>query len=152
MTRNGIMLTVVAVILAAIYVFFFTDWFKTHTIQIIPVIRPDRASRIPRADEQAVYPVAFKLDGTYRLTEVKVMQADDFATNKFAVPLWHMVADEASIPVDAIIYGGRIKGMKPKIPRSRPEALNPDVAYVLYLAAGSTIGRTNFYTKTVIKR
>jgi len=150
MTRKGIQLSVVAGVLGVIYVIFFTDLFRTQTIQIFPVIRPNRASTIPRGDEIDVYPVAFKLDGKYRLTSVKVVAADEFATNKYAVPLWHLIADKTSSPMDNLVYGGMIRGMKPKEPRARPEPLLPNVPYLLMLEAGSLKGQTNFFTRQAL--
>jgi hypothetical protein len=150
MTKSGAYLTAVAVMLAAAYIYFFTDWFHTQTIQIIPVIRPDRPSRIPRSDETQVYPVAFKLDGNYRLTTVKVVTASELATNKYAVPLWHLISEKGSQPTDNIIYGGLIKGMKPKTPRAKPEPLEANIPYVLLVEAGSIKGQTNFYTREVV--
>jgi hypothetical protein len=151
MTKNGIVLTVVALLLACIYVYFFTDLLVKPRMQIIPVIRPDRPSSIPRSDDNQVYPVAFKLDREYRLTSVKVLVAAEVATNKYAPPLWHMVSDSQSAPTDAIVYGGQIKGMKPKVPRARPSPLEPGVPYLLIVEAGNVVGQTNFATKAVVK-
>lgn len=151
MTKNGVFLTIILALLGAAYVTYFTDWFRAKSIRIIPMIRPDRASRIPRGDDIQVYPVAFKLDHEYRLTEVKVVLASELSTNAFAAPLWHMVADSQSAPVDSIVYGSLIKGMKPKVSRAKPMPLDPYVAYVLMVQAGSITGQTNFYTKTAIK-
>src|SRR6186713_1614990 len=104
MTRNGIFLSIIAVILAACYLCFFTDWFKKESIQIIPQIRPNRALANPKnPDQDPVYPV----------------------------PMWHLISDSNSIPVKSIVYGYPIKGMKPAVARSRPEPLAPDVEYVL---------------------
>src|SRR5438132_32755 len=48
MSKNGIALSVVLVVLAVVYVCYFTDWFSKETIQIIPQIRPGRPSNIQR--------------------------------------------------------------------------------------------------------
>src|SRR5688572_24260316 len=139
MTKNGTVLTVIAVLLAAVYVYAFTDWFRKETIQIIPTIRPGRAVSMSNDPNQPpVYPVSFALDGKYRLTSVKVVAADDLATNKYPTPLWHLISDSNSIPTKAIMYGQTPKGMRPAIARTRPEALLPDVDYILLLEAGST--------------
>jgi len=150
MTKKGIVLSVIAVLLAAAYVYFFTDLFYKQSIQIIPMVRMGRASSIPRnPGEKDVYPVAFKLDGNYKLTSIKVVAASEFATNKYAYPLWHLVSDSNSVPIKAIIYGLPIGGMKPKVPEARPDPLQPDVNYVLLVEAGGLIGRTNFNTRQV---
>jgi len=150
MTKNGIVLSIIAVILGTCYVCFFTDWFKKETIQIIPTIRPNRPGTAQRnPDREQVYPVTFALDGKYKLTSVKVVAAADMATNNYPVPLWHLVSDSNSIPTKSIFYGYPIKGMKAAVPRARPEPLAPDVDYVLMLEAGSAKGRTNFHTAVI---
>lgn len=151
MTRNGIFLSIIAVILAACYVCFFTDWFKTETIQIVSQVRPNRNIPNPKnPDQDPVYPVSFTFNGKYRLTSVKVVSASDMQTNNYPVPLWHLISDSNSIPVKSIVYGYPIKGMKPAVPRSRPEPLAPDIDYVLLLEAGNIKARTNFHTARVI--
>jgi len=150
MSKNGIVLTVIAVILAACYVCFFTDWFKKETIQIIPTIRPSRSLTAPKnPDEAPVYPVAFAFDGSYRLTSVKVVAATDMQTNKYPTPLWHLISDSNSLPTKSIVYGYPIKGMKPAVPRARPEPLAADVDYVLLVEAGKIRAQTNFHTAHV---
>src|SRR5262245_51170151 len=99
MSKNGIALSVVFVILAVTYVCFFTDWFTKESIQIIPQIRPGRASSIRRGpDTPAVSPVSFAFDRKLELTSVKVVSAQDYATNKYSNPLWHLISDSNSIP------------------------------------------------------
>jgi hypothetical protein len=151
MTRNGIFLSIIAVILAACYLCFFTDWFKKESIQIIPQIRPIRQVGNPKnPDQDPVYPVSFTFDGKYRLTSVKVVSASDMGTNNYPVPLWHLISDSNSIPVKSIIYGYPIKGMKAAVARSRPEPLAPDVEYILLLEAGKIKARTNFHTARAV--
>lgn len=152
MTKNGIVLTVIAVILAAVYALYFTDWFRTETIQIIPTIRPGRVSAIPQGSEQApVYPVSFAFSGKYKLTSLKVVAADDLATNKHPLPLWHLVSDSNSVPTKSIVYGYPVKGMKPAVARMRPEPLVAGVQYVLMLEAGTLKASTNFQTTQAVE-
>jgi len=152
MSRNGIVLTAIAVLLAAVYVFYFTELFNKQTIQIIPQVRPNRTSAIPRGDESTpVYPVSFALDGKYQLTSVKVVSADDLKTNKYPEALWHLISDSNSLPTKSFLYGQKIPGMKPSTPRAHPQALQPNVSYTLLLEAGKTRGRTNFFTREVVQ-
>jgi hypothetical protein len=147
MTKNGIVLSIIAVILAAVYVAYFTDWFRKDGIQIIPTVRPGSVSAIPRdPDEAPVHRVSFALDGKYKLTTVKVLVTAELATNKYATPLWHLVSDSNSVPTKSIVYGYPIKGMKPSVPRARPEPLLANVEYTLVLEAGKTRSQTNFHT------
>jgi len=151
MTKNTIFLSVLAVILAVIYVFNFTDWFRRETIQIIPTIRPGRPSAIPRDPGTApVCPVSFAFDGKYRLTAIKVVVAEDLKTNKFPNPLWHMISEQGSAPQKSILYGAPIRDMKSAVPRARPQPLQPDVQYVLMIEAGKVKGQTNFYTRELV--
>jgi hypothetical protein len=153
MTKNGIFLSVVAVLLAALYIYFFTDWFHKKTIQIIPTIRPTQPSAIPRdPDQPPVYPVSFALDGKYELTSVKVVAAADMATNRYPAPLWHLTSDSNSAPTRSIVYGSNIKGMKPAVTRQRPEPLMPEVEYVLLVEAGDLKAKTNFHTARALVR
>jgi hypothetical protein len=147
MTKNGIVLSVIAVVLASVYVYAFTDWFRSETIQIIPTIRPGRVAKAPSApDQEPVYPVSFVLSGKYKLTSVKVVGADDLATNKHPTPLWHLVSDSNSVPTKSIVYGHPIKGMKPAVARMQPEPLSADIDYVLLVEAGRIKAQTNFHT------
>ena len=151
MSKNGIFLSVIAVILAACYVCFFTDFFRTPTIQIIPTVRPGRPSSIPRGpDQDPVHPVSFTLDGKYKLTSVKVVVADDLKTNKYATPLWHLISDSNSLPTKAIVYGFPIKGLKPAIPKTRPEPLLAGVEYTLLIECGKLRSQTNFHTTVAL--
>lgn len=152
MTRNGYVLLTIAALLGAAYIYFFTDLFTRETIQIIPQVRPGRPSNVTRSgDAPPVYPVSFSFDGKYKLTSVKVMSADDIRTNKYANAMWHLTSDSNSIPMKAIVYGYPIKGMKPAIPRTRPEPLQPNVPYVLFIEAGKIKGQTNFFTREVVQ-
>src|SRR6185503_19829095 len=139
--------SVIAVILAACYVCFFTDWFRKETIQIIYQIRPNRALSNPKnPDQDPVYPVTFTFNGKYKFTSVKVVAAADMQTNNYPVPMWHLISDSNSIPTKSITYGYPITGMKAAVARSRPEPLVADVEYVLLLEAGTIKARTNFHT------
>ena len=141
----------IAVILAGCYLYFFTDLFHKPGIQIIPTVRPGRPSSIPRdPDQDPVHPVSFTLDGKYRLTSVKVVATEELKTNKYAAPLWNLITDSNSIPTKAIVYGFPIKGMKPAVPRARPEPLLAGVEYTLLIEAGKVHSATNFHTTRAI--
>ena len=153
MTKQSIVLITVAVLLAGVYVAFFTDWFAKPQIQILPQIRPPlRGSRnvVPQGDV-AVYPVTFAFDKKYQFTEIRVVAADDEKTNKYPHAVWHMISDSNSIPLKAIQYGAPLRGMKPKVPRSPPEPLQPEVEYRLHLTAGKAQGSKTFVTHELVK-
>ena len=151
MTKKSIVLITLAVVLAGVYVAFFTDWFVKPVIQILPQIRPpQRNVKIPVGDTP-VYPVTFAFDRPYRFTEVSVVAADDEKTNKYPHELWHLIADSNSIPTKAVVYGATLRGMKPKIPKAQPEALEPDVPYVLHVKAGNSVGKVSFKTHELVR-
>ena len=153
MTKKSIGLIAVAVVLAAVYVAFFTDWFRHPQIQILPQIRPPsrNARSVPQGDV-AVYPVTFAFDKKYQFTEIKVVAADDEKTNKFPHAVWHIISDSNSIPVKALVYGVTLRGMKPKVPRAQPEPLQPEVLYHIYLtAAGDARGNQKFMTHELVR-
>jgi hypothetical protein len=153
MTKQSIVLIVVAMILGAVYIAFFTDWFRHPEIQILPQIRPpQRGSRstVPEGDIP-VYPVTFAFDKKYQFTEIRVVAADDERTNKFPHAVWHLISDSNSIPTKALVYGAALRGMKPKVPRAQPDPLEPNVPYILYLQAGDAVGKKKFQTHELVK-
>lgn len=151
MSKNGIVLSVVLVLLASAYVTWFTDWLRPQTIQIIPVIRPVRAAaKQVDPNQPQVYPVSFAFNRKCELTSVKVVAADDLATNKHPMPLWHLVSDSNSVPTRSFIYGHMIKGMHPAVARMRPEPLQPDVKYVLQIEAGALHAQAKFHTTEAV--
>ena len=151
MTKQSLVLITFLVALIAAYVVFFTDWFRHGQIQILPQIRPPlRGVKTPVGDTP-VYPVTFAFDKKYRFTEIRVVATDDEKTNKFPHAVWHMISDSNSVPLKAVVYGARINGMKPKVPRGQPDSLQPDVSYHLYLEAGDDKGDKLFQTHELVK-
>ena len=150
MTKKTIALIAVAVILGVVYTLNFTTWFHKPEIKILPQIRPPRAkARVPVGDT-AVYPVTFSFDRKYAFTEIRVVAEADEKTNKFPHSVWHLISDSNSVPVKAVSYGAPLSGMKPKIPRARAEALEPNVPYILYVQAGKAEGKTRFQTHELV--
>jgi hypothetical protein len=145
MNKSTAVYIFVLVVLAALYARFWTDWFSKPTIQILAQIRPTRNVKATPG-LPATYPVSFAFERKFEFTEVKVVSVDDELTNKYPHPLWHLISDSNSVPRKALIYGEFIRGMKPKVPRARPEPLAPDVRYRLYLTAGKHKGKIDFKT------
>jgi hypothetical protein len=125
---------------------YWNDFFRKPTIQITPSIRPGLKSRL----NPDAYPVAFMLDGKYQLTMLKVITVADAKTNKYPRPIWHMISDSSSQPTKIINYGERIRGMKPSVPKGRPEPLQPNIPYRLMIEAGERKGQVDFLTKEVV--
>lgn len=156
MTKKTIVMIALAVILGAVYVINFTSLFHKPEIKILPQIRPPRAkARMPVGDTP-VYPVMFSFDKKYAFTEIRVVAEADEKTNKFPHALWHLISDSNSVPVKALSYGASPSGMKPKIPKARAEALEPEIPYILYVEAETPSGKkgsgkTRFQTHELVQ-
>lgn len=150
MSTKTVVLITIALLLGAAYVYWFTDWFQSPTIQILALTRPTNRGGRPVQPNQ-VLPVSFAFSRKYRLTELRVVAVEDEKTNKRPHALWHLISDSNSVPTKAIIYGDPIRGMKPKIPRAKPEVLQPEVLYRLHVRAESKHeGQIDFQTKTLV--
>lgn len=150
MTNRSLILIAVAAILGGVYVYFFTNLFNKPRIEMIAQIRPTRGVKVP-AGEVPVDPVSFAFDKKYTLTKIRVVAAEDEKTNKYPHELWHLIADSNSTPTKVLVYGVAPKGMKPKIPRARPEPLEPDVVYHIYVEAGDAKGDKKFHTRESVR-
>ena len=152
-TRDKILLAC-ALGLGVIYVIFFTNLFRKPTMQIIPQVRPDRASAIPRPRDSApVYPVSFRFNKRYEFKSIKVVNAAEHATNRFAAPLWHVVSDSKSAPLNSIVYGApKIPGMRTSVARAKPQPLEAGVEYLLLLETTKIKGQTNFTAKEFVPK
>ena len=143
MNRKGIILITVAVLLAITYIQFFSDWFSSPRIQIIPQVRPIRALQtIP-----SVLPVSFILRGSYKLTRVKVVELGVFQTNKYVAPVWHLISKTNSPPIQGLTYGLPIPGMVLANSNAPPQELLPHITYRLFVEAGRAKGDVDFQTR-----
>jgi len=113
-----------ALVLAIVYIAYFTDWLKPKNIHVFSRISPASGALV------------FYLDKPYPLTSVEVVAAADAKTNKFPHALWHVVAEPGSEPIDTFNYGGAIPGMKPEIASALPEQLQPGTDYSLLIESG----------------
>lgn len=146
MNKRNFLSIACLVIAAGAYIFFFTDWFRPHPIEIFHTSRPRahyrRGHRVNAAPETPT--VQFGLVGTYRLTEIKVVPLDQWKTNSAVLPMWHLVSDSNSVPVKFFRYGQRIRGMKPEVANSRAKPLELGTTYRLFVKAGSSEGEHDF--------
>jgi hypothetical protein len=138
MNKKNFMLVGFALVLAAVYVIYFTDWFRPQTIQIFNTSRPARTGA-------AANPLIFGLGDYYSLTEIKVVPLAALQTDKLAQPVWHLVSDEGSDDVKQFFYGQRIRGMDPAVEGTRPDPLQPGVIYRLFVTAGKARGQHDFH-------
>ncbi len=136
------MLIIAALLLACVYVYHFTGWFKPKIIRISYTERPF-LSRGPARPGQPT--ILFGFGGQpYQLSEVEVVPLDAGHINPAAVPVWHLISDSRSAPVEFFRYGQNLRGMKPAVPRSHPEPLKTNVTYRLLVHVGSLKGQCDF--------
>jgi hypothetical protein len=142
MTRKTWFLLSFALFLGSLYLYYFTDWLNPPRIQII---KSDRVLRQLRPG-QAVYPVAFLLNGKYHLTTVRVYAADDLAVRKKnPQPLWDLKpAKKSGPPIKGFIYGRPIPGMQPATTNRWARPLEPGTKYHLLVQAGRAKGEMDF--------
>ena len=140
MNKKNFILIAIALALAGVYVIYFTDWFRPKTIHLS---QTSRLVRFARNGAQTGR-IFFGLGDYYSLTEIKVVPLAALQTNKFTQPVWHLVSDEGSDDVRQFTYGQKISGMDPAVAGSRPEPLQPDVTYRLFVAAGKVKGQLDF--------
>lgn len=139
------MLIALAVALGGFSLYLNKDWFAKDHIQIYDRSRPARAVfRRASSDDSAIDPIVFGFDRKLKLNSLKVIPLSALQTNKFAQPVWHLVSDSNSLPIKAFTYGMKIPGMRPAVADVRPQPLEPDVKYRLYIEAGAFKGEHDF--------
>ncbi len=143
MKRNRFLI-VGAFLLAAVYAVYFTDWFKPKTLQIHHIYR-DLSARPPR--DGMLPALIFGLNRPCRLTEIKVVPLAAYQINQSILPLWHLVSDSNSVPVNVFFYGQRIRGLKPEVPGTHAQPLTNGVTYRLIVTAGKFRGEHDFELK-----
>lgn len=136
-------------LLAALFggaVYLWMSQTKAPDIEIVCSIHPPRVLRNANQGNrfQRQYNIAFAFNGKYDLSDVKVVQRDEWLTNKFAQPLWHIVPNTNAVPLKSIIYGQWTRGMKPAIAGARPEPLETNVVYRLIAKTRSSEGYCDF--------
>jgi len=142
MAKKQWILIIVAVALAVVYVCYFTHWFEPKIIQISYTNRP-----LPsRGPSRAGFPtILFGFEGQrYRLSEVEVVPLAAWQTNQSTAPVWHLIANSRSAPVEFFRYGQNLRGMKPAVPGARPEPLKTNTTYRLFVRAGWLKGQCDF--------
>jgi hypothetical protein len=130
-------------------IYYLEGFFKPAQIQILYDIHPEKIyrgknSHAAKNQNPTQFDVAFGLDQKYELTSLKIVPLDEWATNKQAHPLWHLISESNSVPIKAIIYGRKINGMHTAINGTKPEMLQINVFYHLLIEAGSREGECDF--------
>ena len=139
MTRKNWTLIALAVVLGGFSLYLNRDWFAGEVIQIHHRSRPARAGFLRRSRPQAKLatdPVFFAFDRKLKLTSLKVIPVSEIETNKYPHPIWHLVSDSNSVPVEEWSYALPIRGMRPAVKGATPDPLQPGVKYRLVLETG----------------
>ena len=109
------------IILVMAYAIFFTNWFQPKRMEIFHASRPMlRGGARVKAGNANTMMVLFGLNGSYKLTDVKVVPLDEFKTNSAALPVWHLISESNPIPLKEFPYGLAIRGMHPLVGREFP--------------------------------
>ena len=147
MVKMQWILLAVFILLAGVYICAFTHWGRRPAIQISHAAYRQPIGALGAQVKAAninTATVRFNLGHPYLLTEVKVVRLADWQTNKFTLPLWHLISDSNSVPIKRFYYGAGIRSMKPAVPRLRAQPLETNVTYRLFLTAGSLKGQHGF--------
>jgi hypothetical protein len=136
-------LAAIALLLAALYAVYFTDWFKRENIRIMSKSFPDPRNK----DTNSVEPINFYIVPKTKVKSIGVIAADD-ATNRAPHYLWRMVAVSNAVAVDDFPYGAGIKGMRPFIPSQDPEPLRPRTHYRLRIETDKVKAEKDFVPRS----
>ena len=151
-SKKEITLISLVVVMAGMYVIFFTDWFRPKFIRIEYTVRSLRDAWGPngRVDPtgKQVNNVSFSLHKDYSLTSVQVVSLAEARTNKFPHALWSLTSKSGSALVNAIAYGTPIEGMTTSAISAEAEPLEPGVEYRLLVEAKSLKGTNDFTIPT----
>ncbi|MDX1953802.1 MAG: hypothetical protein SFY81_16655 [Verrucomicrobiota bacterium] len=147
MTKSNIFLVTLAVLLAAVYSYYFTDWFKKPTIQIIAASVPVG----PLVQGGETQPVQFTFDKKYALTSIKVISSIALHTNKLATPAWHLTTQSNSVPLRGFRYGFPIPGMTNSSIKRGCDQLQPLTPYTIIVEAGKARGQAEFLPQPIRK-
>ena len=144
--KNIIVLTVTFLAVAGLYFYLYRDSFRKENIQISHTIRPtERALTHPAAGEDTpINVITFRLGRDYRLTSVKVIPVPELETNQYAHPVWELLSDSNSAPLQAFSYGMHIRGMHPAVKGAQPGTLALNTPYRLFVEAGPIKGQHDF--------
>jgi hypothetical protein len=128
-------------LLAGLYLHFFTHWFAKGELVVTPSRRPAFG---PNA---AVESIVLTLNGPYKLKDLRVLELEDGKFNPHGHLLWHVISDSNSAPTQLIVYGRHIHGMKQAPDNLAPEPLQPDVGYRVVVSANNLTGSADFKTR-----
>jgi len=132
---------VLALMLGALMLYANKDWFTQPPIQISH--RFD-AFNGRFSQGSATVPLLFEFNRRLKLTSVKVFALNDFETNRFPHPIWHLLSDSNSPPTKGFLYGTIVPGMRSDKLAMGSDSLDLGVEYRLLIEAGSVKAQHDF--------
>jgi hypothetical protein len=149
MTKKNWLMMILLMVLVGVYIFYFTDWFKPKIIHISHTSRAfERRPTINAGATPALVPVTFSLEPPCRPTEIEVFPLAAWQTNQNILPTWHLIYASNAPPIKIFTYGQHLRGLKPEVPGTRAEPLQPNVTYRLFVTAGKAKGQHDFEIKS----
>jgi hypothetical protein len=140
MSKKTAILIFVALVLGAGSLFLYFDSLPPSKIQI-----PYRI--IPAGGKNAV---VFYIDPPYPMTRIKVTSVAEAQSNAHPHALWEIVPANKPVTKTTFVYGENIPGMKPFIPDTTPEPLDPHSKYLLVVDFVKNVhGQVTFDSQSV---
>jgi hypothetical protein len=141
MTRKQWMLIAAAVLLGGVSLYLNKDFFAKDNIQIShrsrPVLAGARKKPTRNFGNADIEPITFFADRKLKMTCLKVIPVSEIETNKYPQPIWHLVSESNSVPIQEFGYGAPIPGMHPAVKGIGPEALAPGEKYRIVVETAS---------------
>ena len=141
MSRSTRNLLLFALLLGAVYSYFFSDWFKTKSIRIFA---QNRSLPGAAAEGATTAPVTFAFEAPISLTRLQVLKLDPQTKAKTATAVWQVETKTNSAPVRGFVYGSHIQGMSAPKECPTAEPLLPNTPYVLVVDAGKIHSEVQF--------
>src|SRR5213078_2288084 len=85
MNKKNWILIGIAIVLGAVYIIHFSNWFKPKVMAI--------------AHNGRFGQISFTLGDSFKLTSLKVVSVSALESNKYALPMWELKSDSNSVPV-----------------------------------------------------
>jgi len=143
MSRKSWTLVTLALVLGAVYLHFFTDFSRSHPIQITVSSRPF----VPNAAPGDILPLVFGLDIDRPLTDLQIR--GPISSNAPSPILWHLHSTKGSGQVHGFLYGESLPGME-SIGPNPPLPLQPNLTYRVEVKSGRDQGGIDFVPRPAV--
>ena len=143
MSRKSWTLVTLALVLGALYLYYFTDFSRHHPIQITVSSRPFA----PNAGPGDILPLVFGLDKDRPLTDLQI--SGPVVSNTVPPVLWHLHSKTGSAQVHGFLYGESLPGMESVGPNP-PVPLQPNLTYHVEVKSGGDQGGIDFVPRPAV--